>query len=73
MLVAAEQSINNAFSRGHETDQWYLDDQSVELCGGLLTLHDRQLQTMPLHILEKAIGRLERLKMSKPTTDQADR
>ena len=52
-LVAAEQSINEAFFRGQETDQWYLHGRPLELCRALSTWHDRQLRTAPLHIIEK--------------------
>jgi hypothetical protein len=55
VLVEAEERISEAFSRGQETGQWYLDGQALELCQALTTWHDRQLRTAPLFILEKAI------------------
>jgi hypothetical protein len=73
VLVEAEGGISEAFSRGEKFDQWYLDDQSLKLCGELVTWHDWQLQTTPLHILENANNRLERLRASTRSIQLSNR
>lgn len=72
-LVEAEEKISEAFSRGQETGQWFLDGQALQLCQSLITWHDEQLRTTPLFILENAIERLERLRTSDLSIERVDR
>jgi hypothetical protein len=73
LLVEAEERISEAFSRGEEHAQWFLDGRALALCHSLITWHDGQLRTAPLILLENATERLERLRTSDLPIGRANR
>ncbi|WP_321936265.1 hypothetical protein [Paraburkholderia sp. J8-2] len=54
IFKAAELAIEIALARAHQTGEWILPDDAVPIFEILLTLHDSQLATAPLHKVTSA-------------------
>jgi len=60
-LLAAEKALKSSIVRAAETDTWALNETDALHIAELLRLHDNQLSSLPVHRLEKAKRRLQKL------------
>jgi hypothetical protein len=60
-LRELEDALVRCHQRGVDTGAYFVDDDTYMLLGELLTLHDRQLATTPLHALAAAQQRVDRI------------
>ena len=60
-LLAAEQALKSSIVRAAGTDTWALNETDALHIAALLRLHDDQLSSLPVHRLEKAKRRLQKL------------
>jgi len=60
-LLAAEKALKSSIVRAADTELWSLSDTDALSIAALLQLHDDQLSSLPVHRLEKAKHRLQKL------------
>ncbi|AME28128.2 hypothetical protein AXG89_30185 (plasmid) [Burkholderia sp. PAMC 26561] len=60
-FIGAEQILKACITRAADTQAWEVSDADALYIAVLLQLHDDQLRLMPVHRLEKAKHRLEKL------------
>jgi hypothetical protein len=60
-FVAAEQSLKACIVKGDANGVWALSSDDAVHVQSILGVHDLQLASMPLHVLEKAKARLAKL------------
>jgi len=60
-LLAAETVLKTSIVRAADTNMWALTDADARSVAALLRLHDDQLSSLPVHQLEKAKHRLQKL------------
>jgi hypothetical protein len=60
-LIAAEKALKSSIVSAADTKVWVLIDTDALSISALLRLHDDQLSSLPVHRLEKAKHRLQKL------------
>ena len=60
-FVAAERGLKACITRAADTQTWAVSNADALYIAALLQLHDDQLRLVPVHRLEKAKHRLEKL------------
>jgi hypothetical protein len=65
-LVESERAICSAIGFGKLSDQWRLGEAGFALFALILTLHDWQLQKVPLRAILSAVERLVMAKAARP-------